>query len=207
MFFFWVPTDKNPADRPSRVHAKGKDSLFKLRQPKPQSDVVLSSPVGWGQRELFLLHLCSGRRRPHDFAENVERLAADHGLVVVVVCFDPVVNSSHDLEDMFQFRRLQDECDRHFYVGILACPPCCTWSKALFFPIPNGPRPLRSRADPLVPLPNLRPDELQDHALGTILAVRALDIVARVGGGGGWAMLEHPADGGKPYPSLFASNA
>jgi hypothetical protein len=68
----------------------------------------------------------------------------------------------------------------------------------------NTPGPLRSRESPCVPLPHLTKVEVRSFWLGSLLAIVVPDLLARIGGYGGWVLLEHPADRGRgPYPSSF----
>ena len=139
----------------------------------------------------------------------VERLALEDGIVLSAIAYDPMNDPSMDLADAVEFRRWQLACERGDVAGLLASPPCSTFSRARHRPLPGGggPRPLRSRENVWFPLPDLKPNEIRSVVLGSLLAISCLDLIARVGGRRCWAMLEHPADPGRaPFPSVFCSD-
>ena len=136
-------------------------------------------------------------------------MASAEGLVVAVIWFDPCVDPERDLCVPAAFERLDRDCCSGLIVAVMASPPCSTVSRARHRRLPGGggPRPLRSRADPFVPLPHLYPRELRAVALGTHLACACYHLLAAVCLRGGWGAKEHPADPGRePYPSFFHSD-
>ena len=144
-----------------------------------------------------------GPRRENDIGAYVELLARAEGLVVAVIWFDPCVDPERDLCIPAAFERLDRDCCSGLIVAVMASPPCSTVSRARHRRLPGGggPRPLRSRADPFVPLPHLYPRELRAVALGTHLACACYRLLAAVclrgGSPGGWGAKEHPADPGR----------
>ena len=90
--------------------------------------------------------------------------------------------------------------------GALGGPPCSTFSRIRHVWVPGGSRPLRSRDNPLEPLPGLAPDEIRQCDVGTALLLRTLILLAILGCRGAWAALEHPQDPGRaPFPSIWNS--
>ena len=90
--------------------------------------------------------------------------------------------------------------------GSLAGAPCSTFLRIRHRYVPGGPRPLRTRDNPLEPMDGLTEWERLQCDTGTALLLRALIILAIVGCRGGWSCLEHPEDLGKiPFPSIWIS--
>ena len=186
VFDAWIPTDHNPADDPSGWYGV---RCTKIPQPRPLREVVLSSPPSWSVRERLVLLLCSGPRRVGDVGHFVEEFAADAGLVLKALHFDPVVSEDRDLLNAQAVQQLCVAAEEGHIVGALSSPPCSPFSRARRRALPGGggPRPLRSRARPLEPLPGLTQRERLSCLQGTHLALACLEIIARVAWKGGWA--------------------
>ena len=92
-------------------------------------------------------------------------------------------------------------------IGALGSPPCSTWSRARHVLLPGGggPRPLRSRDECLVCLPDRSASEARSCEVGTMLLLAVVYLLGMVVHKGGWFALERPADRRPPYPSIFAS--
>ena len=90
-------------------------------------------------------------------------------------------------------------------LGLWGAPPCSTWSKARHKEIPNGPRPLRSRENPLECLPGRSPQERRSCEVGTGLFLLTIWLLGCVASSGGWVGFEHPKGHRPPYPSIFAT--
>ena len=95
-FELWLPSGRNPSDRPSRVYAgKRKDTPGVA---KVASEIMShENGVTVMPRELTVhvyvfLHLFSGPRRPGDLECWVRQLCAEEGIMCVVISFDPFVN-------------------------------------------------------------------------------------------------------------------
>ena len=109
-----------------------------------------------------------------------------------------------DLIDREFFEKLRFDCER--FAGAYASPPCSTVSRARHNKITGGPRPLRARSDPFLPLEGLTADELKKCQIGTHLFLACLDLPCRVAAAGGWATKEQPRDPGiEPFPSFYHS--
>ena len=124
------------------------------------------------------------------------------------LAYDLAIDDGHDLTDSGLARELRKLCSSGDVVGFFAGPPCSTVSRARHRPLAGrrGPRPLRARADPLLPLPGLSDSERRACALGTHLFLFCLELFTRVILRGGWAGQEHPQDPGcKPFPSFWCS--
>ena len=170
-FDFWVPTDRNRADRPSRVHATS--SKPRLDEPLPMSTLV---PGGTDDldvdaatcRPIFLV-LCSGPRRCGDIADRLTQLCAEAGIELDIWCVDPSVRADFDLTDAKFVRYLLTLVRSGRVVGGFASPPCSTVGRARHAALedPDAPRPVRSRADPFATLPGLSKKEVQQCAMGS----------------------------------------
>ena len=208
-FHFWISTKKNPADEPSSWHGIRQGDVWqKSPQPLPRVEVIPLAPAGWGLRETLFLHFCSGPRREGDLCEMVEQEAREAGLVVKALAYDPVTDPSHDLTSASFVNELRELCSSGDVMGSFAGPPCSTVSRARHHALAGrrGPRPLRSRAEPLLPLPGLSDAERRACALGTHLFLLCLELLTRVILCGGWAGQEHPQDPGRhPFPSFWSS--
>ena len=83
-------------------------------------------------RERFLIHAFSGRRRPGDVQHFLDELQSKHpGATIYTVSLDIIINQ--DLGDVskegvrnFRLRGVRERA----VVGLLAGPPCETWSEA-----------------------------------------------------------------------------
>ena len=207
-FHFWISTGKNPADEPSGWHGsrQARGGGRKPPQPLPRREVIPLAPAGWASREKLFLHFCSGPRREGDLCEMVELEAREAGLVVKALAYDPVVDPAHDLTSPALVRELRGLCSSGDVMGSFAGPPCSTVSRARHRALGGrrGPRPLRSRDEPLLPLPELSETERRACALGTHLFLLCLELFTRVHLRGGWAGQEHPQDPGRhPFPSFW----
>lgn len=95
--------------------------------------------------------------------------------------------------------------------GSFASPPCCTVSAARHQPLKpdklnsetlgrQGPRPLRSRAEPWIPLDYCNPRERHAVHIGSALFLICLGLLGEVARRGGWAGLEHqPTEEKNPF--------
>ena len=92
--------------------------------------------------------------------------------------------------------------------GAFGSPPCSTISPARHVPLTGrkGPRPVRARSNPWIPLDYCTAREVQSVNIGSALFLLNLGLLGEVAMTGGWTGLEHPADRGcEPYPSFFAT--
>jgi hypothetical protein len=162
-----------------------------------------------GSNERLVLFVCSGPRRRNDFGERVEFLCYQAGFAVKVLHVDPCIDPELDLEKESVMQWLRDLISSGCVLGSLQSPPCAVWSKARHRKLKSGvgPRPLRSRETPWVPLPYCTAREIQQHAISSILALCCLELYVLMSLAGGISGFEHPADpGSAPYPSLFVTD-
>eukprot|EP00959_Pyramimonas_sp_CCMP1952_P069684 1454572-Pyramimonas_sp.AAC.1 len=82
-------------------------------------------------------------------------------------------------------------------MGSFAGPPCSTVSRARHHVLCRGPRPLRSREEPLLPLPGLSETESRACALGTHLFLLCLEFQSSSQRGLGRT---GPSSGSRPSP-------
>ena len=205
-FISWLPTAVNPSDEPSSWYG-----VRARNSPQPQAKREQSSSASTTSASQYtrpvVLHLCSGPRREGYFHERTVAWCKQFGLDVEVLSIDPIIDDKLDLMDLDLVRRLEGMIEAGLVRGVLAGPPCSTWSSARHKPLgPRGPRPLRSRAHPWKFLPNLSVKEQQAHDVGSYLAITCLRLIGMAACKGAWVLLEHPADKGyAPFPSLFAT--
>ena len=128
------------------------------------------------------------------------------GVEVLVVAFDPVIDATKNLLDDKQFSDMCDLAGCEDAFGALGGPPCSTFSRIRHVWVPGGPRPLRSRDNPLELLLGLTPHKIRQCDIGTALLLRTLILLAIVGCRRAWPALEHPQDPGRaPFPSIWCS--
>ena len=184
LFVPWVPSKNNPADAPSSEFGI---RALKPEAPKPALEIEIPRPIGvTGNRPAVLVHACSGPRRSQDFHEHCTVYGRDMGIEVLVISFDPVVDARKNLLDDKQFSEMEDIARDRDTFGGLAGPPCSTFSRSRHRYVAGGPRPLRSRENPLEPLPYLSDWEKLQCDIGTALLLRVLIVLgsslAREGG-------------------------
>ena len=172
----------------------------------PQSqEWHLLKPVGL--TFYFVLHLCAGPRRKGDFTHACAQALHDHGVSVMALAVDPLIDKRFDILSEPFFRWLMSPIAAGRVIGALGSPPCSTWSRARHVPLPGGggPRLLRSREKCLECLPDRLDSEVRSCAVGTWLLLAVVYLLGLVVHKGGLFALEHPAGPGPPYPSIFAS--
>ena len=208
-FHFWMPSAKNPADRPSRKHLSplGFAASHDMEQPLPAEDVLLPPPSPFGQSGLMALALCSGPARPDDWCACMVQLGAAVGILIVALRVDPCISSRCDLlQDSFVCE-LQCLIKQRQVIAVCSSPPCSTLSRARHVPRgPHSPRPIRSRDNVWWPLPYCSAKEIRSVLVGSILSLTCFSLILRAARVGAPVIHENPADPGKhPYPSVFAS--
>lgn len=159
-------------------------------------------------RHRVVIHAYSGRRRAGDFQffldEMTQRL---DGIVVHVLSLDVVISKQHgDLMDKTVRQYWIRAACSGWVVGLLAGPPCETWSRARYHELENGgrgPRPLRSSSE-LWGLSSLRLKELLQIIFGNTLLTFAVELMVILAIKGGFGALEHPAEPPELHmPSIF----
>eukprot|EP00438_Fugacium_kawagutii_P005394 Skav210139 [mRNA] locus=scaffold1493:184635:185549:+ [translate_table: standard] len=159
----------------------------------------MSVPPAFG-RIRYILHAYSGRRRFGDIQHFIEKAEQSYpDIQIQVLSVDVIIDQ--------RFGDLMDEsthefwltCIRdHLVVGLIAGPPCNSWSKVRRQRIEGskyGPRPVRAPHQPWA-LPSLSLKELSQVFGGNVLlafAVKALYALLLYGGVG---LVEHPDDPG-----------
>ena len=170
--------------------------------------LLQATPGAWAQSGLLFIHFCSGPRRPGDLCAAVEASALDAGILIKGWSYDPLVSPACDLVRPDAVREFEDVVSTRRVAGSFGGPPCSTVSRARHRRLPGGggPRPLRSRARPFLPLPHHTNKERIACLLGTHLFLIVLRLLMLVHNTGGWYGLEHPADPGcEPFSSFWHS--
>ncbi|CAL1171994.1 unnamed protein product [Cladocopium goreaui] len=145
--------------------------------------------------EIFI-HLCSGPRRVGDVCDWIIRQANLDSRAVLALRVDPLISRSLDLVDGMFVCKIEGLICSGRCLGVLASPPCSTWSRARHVPLTGtstfGPRPLRSRADPWAStllqaqgMKTIRFDQCRFGANArkpTQMLISQSDLVGRLGG-------------------------
>ena len=97
---------------------------------------------------MFVLHSFSGRRRAHDLQLCFDNFACLTSASIVVLSLDVVLGPRGDLLDGANRQFWRNRIRAGQVIGMVAGPPCETWSLARF--LPDGPVPLRSVASPWI---------------------------------------------------------
>ncbi|CAK9055594.1 Uncharacterized protein SCF082_LOCUS30033 [Durusdinium trenchii] len=218
----WLPSKDNPADEPSRRFEPrgGAPTPAKVEAPASSPDVDLRELGLWREDTLFFIHFCSGPRRKGDLLDAVETLCTEHGIAAQGLAIDPLAEvggmiGEHkaDLLQHTWYEKLMHIIDSGRVAGGFGSPPCSTISAARHMPLRgrkpgsgSGPRPLRARANPWVPLDYCTVKERLAVDVGTALFIITTGLLGEIARRGGWVGLEHPADRGRePFPSFFAT--
>ena len=150
-----------------------------------------------------VLHLYSGRRRALDYEHYIDALGQFEDWHLHVVSLDVQVDPVRgDLADPETVRFWQNQILSRRVVGLHAGPPCSTWSVARFNRANPGPRPVRS-VERLWGIAGLTPSEKRAVDLGNTLLRASLDLIGSLQSVGGCFSLEHPADPGEAFPSIW----
>ena len=224
VFHPWVPSGDNPADMPSRRNET--KSKTQVTEELPASEPPLSL-LHVGQQlddAFYFIHSCSGPRRPGDVLDCIERSSAEIGINIVGIAIDPLAavslpemgHVSHaDLLSPHWLDWLVHLIHSGRVLGGMGSPPCSTISAARHVPMKGrdgssrhrrrGPRPLRSRSDPWVPVPYCDHKDVHAVNIGSPFLL-VLGLLGEICNYGGWSALEHPADRQRePYASFFAT--
>lgn len=221
-FYPWVPSGDNPADEPSRrFETKARSSSQSVHVPDlAAAETIHVDPferVQLDHHGEYFIHLCSGPDRDFDLADWVERLSHERGLDITGVRVDPLARSSQGSSDMV-CNDMLNASHMQFILslvrtgrvkGLFVSPPCSTFSavrrKALATK-GHGPRPLRSREQPWVPLHGRSAREVRAVDIGTALGLISIGMVGEARAYGAWVGAEHPADRLRPpFPSIFCN--
>ena len=159
-------------------------------------------------REKYFLHLYSGRRRKGDLQDALEALEPEAGVTLWVLSVDVMVSGQYcDLlqhETQLLWLRIARE---GLVEGLLAGPPCETWSvarEADGMAPERGPRPLRTAIEPWGLIDLSQRESLQIDA-GNQLMIFAIRICLTQALQGKFSLLEHPDDPGLHDSSKAAS--
>lgn len=170
----------------------------------PPTDAV---PRDIGKHRI-VLHAFSGRRRLGDiqvFMEELQKQSADGTLLHVVsldLMTDAVWGDATRPATKAFWRQAADTGRVH---GLLAGPPCESWSQARFAQTDEGtgPRPIRS-ADALWGMESLSLSELAQVMIGNDLLFFAFDLILRLHFSEGFGAIEHPDEPEEDFkPSIW----
>lgn len=148
-------------------------------------------------REKYFLNLFSGRRRRGDLQDALEAHEPESGVALWVLSLDIMVSGEYcdllkeDTQELWLRVARMGLAE-----GLLAGPPCETWSvarEADGMAPATGPRPLRTATSPWGML-DLTPREFQQVDVGNRLMIFALRICLVQASKGKFSLLEHPDD-------------
>eukprot|EP00438_Fugacium_kawagutii_P026052 Skav224814 [mRNA] locus=scaffold21:91531:97434:- [translate_table: standard] len=175
-------SEYTPAERLRHIPADAFKAL-----PSPPRTLSTARPI--------FVHLFSGRRREQDVQWYMENIDWDGLPTPLVVSLDVMIdketgNCLNPANRLFWLRAMQDG----YIAGILAGPPCESWSisRERWWTEHRGPRPLRSASSPWALASLLLRELRQVYVANGLLhfSVAAFLIMALLGR---FAMLEHPA--------------
>jgi len=157
----------------------------------------------------YIIHLYSGRRRPLDFHEQIEKIIGEFpNLHIRILSIDTAVNECMDVHNPRLWNFLLEIARAGRVLGLVQGPPCETWTSARHHQQVNcngallrGPRPLRL-ADHLWGLEHCTLPELAQLFIGNSLLLKGLLLACVVAINGGVTILEHPA---VPFQEEYAS--
>ena len=208
LFVSWLSTKVNPADEPSRRWEIARIAKAACTLAAPVA--VPKVPSAWSSCRYQALLLCGGRPREGDVRDFIQKLAAHAGCEVYVEIADPAASASADLLNPAYRQSLADRVRARVFFATFSSPPCCSWSAVRHVPMKHGrgPRPLRARADPWIPIrSDLTASELKTFHVGTFLMLICWWITHLQAESGGWVGFEHPDDRGfEPYCSIWSTS-
>jgi hypothetical protein len=159
----------------------------------------------------YVVHLYSGRCRPNDFHDMMDRVLRSLPAVQVrVLSIDTAVDPTLNVRDHRLWHFLMSIAHEGRLLGLLQGPPCETWTAARHNEqrdpdgtLIRGPRPLRA-ADNLWGLSHLTCGELAQIFTGNSLLLKGMLPAVVVTVRGGATFLEHPAvPFEESYPSIW----
>ena len=161
------------------------------------------------QGPYYIVHLYSGRRRPHDFHAAVEEMLHQfQHLDIRVLSIDTVVDPTLNVHDEKLWHFLTSIARAGRVIGLLQGPPCETWTAARHCQqvdsegqVRRGPRPVRSAQDPWG-LAMVSGKELEQVYVGNVLLLKGLVLACLVTFNGRATFLEHPS---MPFQEEYAS--
>ena len=168
----------------------------------------------FGAKELVFVHLFSGHRRESDIQMFLEESPAPPGAIYIILSVDVIYDTtSGDLADPTNQARWLDFARRGCLAGVLAGPPCETWSRSRALGgVPaqssgdGGPRLLRTSACP-EGLLNLKIVELQQLILANRLLAFTVHLFVIMLVMKRFMAIEHPAcpdgQGDEWLPSIW----
>eukprot|EP00438_Fugacium_kawagutii_P003816 Skav230263 [mRNA] locus=scaffold3387:126512:129952:- [translate_table: standard] len=184
-----------------RDHSKTTDFWTDFLQNELDADNVddRPGPVRPLGAHRIVLHLFSGRRRPGDIQTFLEALPCKEGTTLHIISLDLIFHARWGDLSRDDVQAWWLGCIRSGWIaGMLAGPPCSTWTKARGRVVEgktHAPRILRSQASPwgidAEATYSIR-ERLQLHE-GNVLLFFCLTAALELWWSGGAAIIEHPA--------------
>eukprot|EP00438_Fugacium_kawagutii_P014816 Skav234790 [mRNA] locus=scaffold69:110411:114246:+ [translate_table: standard] len=146
------------------------------------------------ERPVFLC-VFSERRRPGDVQEHMQRFFIEFSIDAKVLLIDLALSSRYDVTNPVLMNQFFSWVKTGQVAGLLAAPPCETWSQARdqITESPNDPRPLRSATNPLC-LQGLTGPELTQLYVANVILQTSIRLLLAAALSGVPGILEHPPE-------------
>ncbi len=170
---------------------------------------VVNRPLQY--RQIFIAHLFSGRRRVGDFQDwAMQEVWSSTEFTTIALSVDIIFSEEWgNLSNPRTYAWFVDAIKAQYLVGILAGPPCETWSVARERGLyeDDGPRPLRSSMA-LSGFAGLSNRETRQLCVGNELLGVAVTLATHLWIAGGICIIEHPSEPKKATaPSIWRTEA
>ena len=166
----------------------------------------------FGCHVLIWLHLFSGERRADDLQMQLEELTAPPGFVLRILSVDVIFDAAAgNLACHKNQEKWLCNIDRGFVAGLMAGPPCESWSRARIHggiagwsTGDGGPKVVRTMEYP-EGLPSMTIREFLQTIIGNVLLCFVMKAFVRMLKRRRFAMVEHPSASDRPEEQWLAS--
>jgi len=198
MWYPWVSTHVNPADRPSRIFEKARrlDDARRREQPEGQkTQKAPDVPTGWVAGDKVVV-VC-GLLDTNGFEEVLRELAARRGYAVSVVAFG---GGGHTLADDDGWDMALAWLRSGRAAGVVVFPPTRTFGRRRQG---DSLRPLRARDDPWKCVLDRTKKDKDDCDVASFIIARMLFLVKIAMHRKIYYSITFPRDPGPPYSTLW----
>ena len=192
-----------------RREIKGPQTILQRWRTEGTHPKVIHRPLQY--RQIFVAHLFSGRRRVGDFQDwAMQEVWSSPHFATIALSVDIIFSEEWgNLSNPRTYSWFVDAIKAQYLVGILAGPPCETWSVARERGLyeDNGPIPLRS-STALSGFGGLTNKETRQLCVGNELLGVAVMMATQLWIAGGICIIEHPSEPKKATaPSIWRTEA
>eukprot|EP00438_Fugacium_kawagutii_P006832 Skav227855 [mRNA] locus=scaffold383:56585:58651:- [translate_table: standard] len=208
---FWEPYFPEIVDKPAADFYM-LDKVFAEIADRPRGLI----PTPWQiprpvSRDRYVLHAFSGRRRLGDVQHFLDSFATKlEGITLCILSVDVIIHST--MGDLASGRTQEfwlHSISQGWVLGLLAGPPCNTWSRARSIEAPSSsstkrcPRPVRDECNPWGLL-SLGVKELQSVLFGNCLMLFVIRAFYALAAANGVGLFEHPdPPASSSHPSIW----